>query len=56
MPRKEKRKMKVSGTVDDDLYEWMNQRIRQRKFYNQSHALELGLAKLREGDIEEKKR
>ena len=43
--------MKVSGTVDDDLYEWMQKKIGERSFYNQSHAIELGLKKLREDEL-----
>ena len=54
VPHKEKRKMKVSGTVDDDLYEWMKRKISQRAFYNQSHALELGLSKLRDEDVKDR--
>lgn len=50
MPRKENRKMKVSGTINDELFTWMQKRIEERSFYNQSHAIELGLKKLREED------
>jgi len=42
--------MKISGTVDDELYDWMLKKIEDRFFYNQSHAIELGLKKLKEED------
>jgi hypothetical protein len=48
VPRKEKRKMKVSGTVDDDLYKWMKKKIDEGTFYNSSHAIQRGLNKLKE--------
>lgn len=38
--------MKVSGTIDDELYSWLEKKIGERSFYNQSHAIELGLKKL----------
>jgi Arc/MetJ-type ribon-helix-helix transcriptional regulator len=42
--------MKVSGTIDNDLCAWMRKKIEERSFYNQSHAIELGLKKLRDED------
>jgi hypothetical protein len=48
VPRKEKRKMKVSGTVDDELYKWMKKKIGDGTFYNPSHAIQRGLVKLKE--------
>jgi Arc/MetJ-type ribon-helix-helix transcriptional regulator len=48
VPRKENHRMKVSGTVDDDLYKWMKKKIDDGKFYNPSHAIQRGLVKLRE--------
>jgi hypothetical protein len=50
VPRKEKRKMKISGTVDDDLYKWMRKRIQDGTFYNPSHAIQRGLVKLKENE------
>ena len=50
MPRKEKRKMKVSGTVDDELYKWMKKKIGDGTFYNPSHAIQQGLVKLKRED------
>ena len=50
MPRKEKRKMKVSGTVDDELFKWMKKKINDGTFYNPSHAIQRGLVKLKEED------
>ena len=55
VPRKENRKMKISGTIDDDLYKWMQKRIGDRSFYNQSHAIELGLKKLKEDEMEKRR-
>jgi len=48
VPRKEKRKMKVSGTVDDELYKWMKKKIGDGTFYNPSHAIQRGLVRLKE--------
>jgi Arc/MetJ-type ribon-helix-helix transcriptional regulator len=48
VPHKEKRKMKVSGTVDDEIYIWMKKRIGDGTYYNQSHAIQRGLLKLKE--------
>ena len=50
VPRKEKRKMKVSGTVDDELFKWMKKKINDGTFYNPSHAIQRGLVKLKEED------
>jgi len=48
MPRKEKRKMKISGTVDGELFKWMKKKISEGTYYNQSHAIQLGLIKLKQ--------
>jgi hypothetical protein len=48
VPRKEKKRMKVSGTVDDELYKWMMKKINDGTFYNPSHAIQRGLIKLKE--------
>jgi len=40
--------MKVSGTIDDELYDWLLNKIKDRYFYNRSHAIELGLKKLKD--------
>jgi len=50
VPRKEKRKMKVSGTIDDELFKWMKKKISDGTFYNPSHAIQRGLVKLKEED------
>lgn len=50
VPRKEKRRMKVSGTVDDEIYRWMKKKISDGTFYNPSHAIQRGLIKLKEED------
>ena len=44
----EKRKMKVSGTVDDEFYRWMKKKISNGTFYNPSHAIQRGLVKPKE--------
>jgi Arc/MetJ-type ribon-helix-helix transcriptional regulator len=50
VPRKEKRRMKVSGTVDDELYKWMKKKISDGTFYNSSHVIQQGLVKLKKED------
>ena len=50
MPRKEDKRVKVSGTIDDKLYNWLEKKIGERSFYNQSHAIELGLKRLMDED------
>lgn len=42
--------MKVSGTVDDDLYKWMKKKISDGTYYNPSHAIQQGLVKLKKDD------
>ncbi len=42
--------MKVSGTIDDDIYKWMKRKIGDGTFYNSSHAIQRGLVKLKEED------
>lgn len=32
--------MKISGTVSDDLGEWVKEKIRSGEFYNTSHFLQ----------------
>ena len=56
MPRKEKRRMKVSGTVSDDLFKWMKKKISEGTFYNPSHAIQRGLVRLKEEDDASTKR
>lgn len=48
--------MKVSGTIDKDLYQWMVRKIEKRSFYNQSHAIELGLKRLKEEEEDHPKK
>ena len=39
-PMEEKR-VKVSGTLPNDLYSWIQKGINSRRFHNMSHALEV---------------
>jgi len=50
VPRKEERRVKVMGTIPDDLEKWIQQRIKSRAFYSMSHALEVAVRRLKEDD------
>jgi len=48
-PRKKK-----DVTIRLDLYQWIEKRIEEGKFWNFSHAIEIALEKLKETEEEEK--
>ena len=41
-------KVRIIGTVPEDLVEWMRKAIEAGDYVNQSHAIETALKKLRE--------
>ena len=45
--RKEDRRMKISGTIKPDQYEWLKEKIKEGKFYNKSHVLQEGIKLLK---------
>lgn len=51
--RKEDKRMKISGTIPLELYNWIEEQIKKKRFYNRSHAIEYCLDYVKE---EEKKR
>lgn len=58
MPRKpiEERKIRISVTVDPDVFDWMMSRVRDCTFANQSHAVGYCLRRIMEQEGEEQKR
>ena len=44
----EERRMKVSGTLPNDLYSWIQKGIDSRRFHNMSHALEVCILEAKE--------
>ncbi len=49
-PKKDKRKMKIKTgvTIDPELFEWVQIRIKTKDFSNLTHAVEKGLFLLKE--------
>jgi len=48
-PRKER-----SVMIRIDLYKWIEQQVKERRFWNFSHTVEVALIKLRESEKEDK--
>ena len=48
--KKEERRMKVSATIKPDLYNWMEKKINEGKFYNKSHVLQEAIRLLQKQD------
>ena len=44
----EKRKVKFTTSIREDLVEWMDKEIKKLRFTSRSHAIEYALAKLKE--------
>jgi len=53
-PKKERRKIKTGVTLDPELFDWIQSKIKTKEFSNLTHAVERGLILLRE-KIEKKK-
>lgn len=52
-PKILRHKVKTSITLDPELYEWINTKIKSKEFANLTHAVERGLILLKK-NIEEK--
>ena len=51
-----RRKVKTGVTLDPELYKWIQEKIKTKKFSNLTHAVERGLYELKERmDAEEEK-
>lgn len=48
MPKLAKPRKKRSVMIRVDLYEWIEQQVKERRFWNFSHAVEVALIKLRD--------
>jgi len=40
-------KVHVHATIDKDLVKWMDARIKDKKYHNRTHALEVALMELK---------
>ena len=47
-PKVKKRKIKTGITLDPDMYEWIQSKIKTKEFSTLTHAVERGLMLLRE--------
>ena len=47
-PKVKKRKIKTGITLDPDMYEWIQTKIKTKEFSTLTHAVERGLMLLRE--------
>ena len=43
--------MRIQVTIPDELHEWLTKKVEKRDYYNLSHAVEVGLLKLKEEEI-----
>lgn len=48
-------KLNISATIDTELVEWIDTKIKDRTFRNRSHALEVAAARLMESMKEDEK-
>lgn len=55
MPRLSKPRKKRSVRIRLDLYQWVEEQIERKRFWNFSHAVEIALEKLRDPEREEKR-
>ena len=53
-PKVSQRKIKTGVTIEPDLYEWVQKKIKSKEFANLTHAVERGLYLLKD-EIEGKK-
>ena len=53
-PKVNRRKIKTSVTIDPDLFNWVQEKIKTREFSSITHAIERGLILLKE-EVERKK-
>lgn len=45
-------KKPISATIDEELIDWINQRIQDKtRFRNKSHLIEIALEKLKKEDL-----
>jgi len=42
----EGKKVKITATMDPDLVEWIDEKVKSRRFASRSHALEVAVAEL----------
>lgn len=47
-PKVERRKIKTGVTIDPDLFDWIQSKIKTKEFSNLTHAVERGLILLKE--------
>jgi Arc/MetJ-type ribon-helix-helix transcriptional regulator len=47
-PKVKRRKIKTGVTLDPELYDWIQSKIKTRQFSNVTHAIERGLILLKE--------
>lgn len=53
-PKINRHKIKTSVTIDPELYNWVQEKVKTREFSNLTHAVERGLILLKE-EMERKK-
>ncbi len=41
---------KVSATIDEELIDWVDEKVKDKIFRNRSHAIEFALSKLKEAE------
>lgn len=52
--KKEEKNVKISGTIRLDQGEWVSKKLKEHKFYNKSHIIQLGIDLLQEREKEKK--
>jgi len=50
MEEKERRTIQVTARIDRKSYEWIQEKIQEKKFRNIAHAIDWALEKVREKD------
>lgn len=48
--KKEELRMKISGTIKPNQFEWIEKKIKEGTYYNRSHALQKGIELLKKQD------
>ena len=51
--KKERKRLKITGTIPDDLFEWGDKQIKERAYFRWSHLIEVALTRLKEEEASE---
>ena len=50
MARRERQRLRIAGTIPEELFEWASRQIVERRYFKWSHLIEVAITKLREDE------